>query len=127
MKKHFITGMYVQGKAEHVQGSVLPTVSGIQWGSWNTSPSDKGALCLHARLLSSHQSCPTLCNPIVCSLPGSSVHGILQARILQWVAVPSFRITLNCIKDIYIGKEDIKLYLLADDILYNFSDLRTMI
>ena len=32
------------------------------------------------------QSCPTLCNPVDCSLPGSSVHGILQARILEWVA-----------------------------------------
>jgi len=29
------------------------------------------------------QSCPTLCNPMDCSLPGSSVHGILQARILE--------------------------------------------
>ena len=33
------------------------------------------------------QSCPTLCNPVDCSPPGSSVHGILQARILQWVAI----------------------------------------
>ena len=33
------------------------------------------------------QSCPTLCDPMDCSLPGSSVHGILQATILQWVAV----------------------------------------
>ena len=32
------------------------------------------------------QSCPTLCNPEDCSPPGSSVHGILQARILEWVA-----------------------------------------
>ena len=32
------------------------------------------------------QSCLTLCNPMDCSLPGSSVHGISQARILQWVA-----------------------------------------
>ena len=32
------------------------------------------------------QSCLTLCNPIECSLPGSSVHGILQARILELVA-----------------------------------------
>ena len=31
--------------------------------------------------------CPTLCNPLDCSLPGSSVHGILQARILEWVAI----------------------------------------
>ena len=30
------------------------------------------------------QSCLTLCNPMDCSLPGSSVHGILQARILEW-------------------------------------------
>ena len=34
------------------------------------------------------QLCPALCNPMDCSLPGSSVHGILQARILEWVAVP---------------------------------------
>ena len=33
------------------------------------------------------QSCPTLCDPMVCSLPGSSVPGILQARILEWVAL----------------------------------------
>ena len=31
------------------------------------------------------QSFPTLCNPMDCSLPGSSVHGILQARILEWL------------------------------------------
>ena len=37
-------------------------------------------------------SCPALCDPwAVCSLPGSSVHGILQARILQWIAIPSSR------------------------------------
>ena len=33
------------------------------------------------------QSCPTLCDPMDCSLPGSSVHGILQARILEWGAI----------------------------------------
>ena len=37
------------------------------------------------------QSCPTLHNPTDCSLPGSSVHGILQARILKWVVMSSFR------------------------------------
>ena len=37
------------------------------------------------------QSCPALFNPVDCSLPGSSVHGILQARILEWVAIPFFR------------------------------------
>ena len=33
------------------------------------------------------QSCPTLCDPMDCSLPGSSIRGIFQARVLEWVAV----------------------------------------
>ena len=33
------------------------------------------------------QSCPTLCDPVDCSPPGSSIHGILQAKILEWVAI----------------------------------------
>ena len=33
------------------------------------------------------QSCPTLCNPLDCSLPGSFVHGIFQARVLEWDAI----------------------------------------
>ena len=37
------------------------------------------------------QSCPNLCDPTDCSLPGSSVHGIFQARILEWVAISSSR------------------------------------
>ena len=44
------------------------------------------SMCLlHAKSL---QSCPTLCIPMHYSPPGSSVHGILQARILEWVAMP---------------------------------------
>ena len=37
------------------------------------------------------QLCPTLCDPTGCNTPGSSVHGILQARILEWVAMPAFQ------------------------------------
>ena len=37
------------------------------------------------------QSCPALCGPMDRSLPGSSVHGIHQARMLEWVAMPFFR------------------------------------
>ena len=37
------------------------------------------------------QSCPTLCDPTDCSPPVSSVHGILQVRILEWVAIPISR------------------------------------
>ena len=36
---------------------------------------------------SSHQSCPTLSNPMDCSLPGSCIHGIFQARVLEWGAI----------------------------------------
>ena len=45
-------------------------------------------MCRSAKSL---QSCPTLCNPMDYSPPGSSVHGILQARIWEWVAMPSSR------------------------------------
>ena len=44
--------------------------------------------CMHPRLF---QVCATLWDTMDHSLPGSSVHGILQARILEWVSVPSFR------------------------------------
>ena len=37
------------------------------------------------------QSCPILCDPMDCSLPGSSVHGVFQARILEWVSISSSR------------------------------------
>ena len=37
------------------------------------------------------QSCPTLCDPVDCSPPGSSVHGTLQARTLEWGAIPFSR------------------------------------
>ena len=37
------------------------------------------------------QSCPTLCDPMDCSPPGSSVLGILQVRILEWIAISSSR------------------------------------
>ena len=45
-------------------------------------------LIVCAKLL---QLCPTLCDPMDCSLQGSSVHGIFQARILEWLAIPFFR------------------------------------
>ena len=45
-------------------------------------------MCVHAKSL---QSCPTLSDPMDYSPPGSSVHGILQARMLGWVAMPSSR------------------------------------
>ena len=41
------------------------------------------------------QSCPTLCDPTECSPPGSSVHGILQAKILEWVAISFSRVSFG--------------------------------
>ena len=41
------------------------------------------------------QSCPTLCNLIDCSLPGSSVHGTFQVGILEWVAIFSSRVSFQ--------------------------------
>jgi len=49
------------------------------------------------------QSCPTLRDPMDCSLPGSSVHGIFQARVLEWGAIDSpkdFRVESNFKKPI---------------------------
>ena len=54
--------------------------------------SEAGILQLSARVhAKSLQLCPSLCDPVACSPPGSSVHRILQARILEWAALPSSR------------------------------------
>ena len=45
-------------------------------------------MCVCAKLL---QLCPILCDHMDCSPPGSSVHGILQAKILEWVVIPFSR------------------------------------
>ena len=60
-------------------------------GWWNHECRGKGRkmkLCVMCLVT---QSLPTLCVPIDCSLPGSSVLGLLYARILEWVAMPSSR------------------------------------
>ena len=41
------------------------------------------------------QSCPTVCDPMGCSLPGSSVHGIFQARVLEWGAIAFSELQLS--------------------------------
>ena len=53
--------------------------------SMSTDHSETGIVCLLAK------SCLTLCNPLGCSPPGSSVDRIFQARILEWVAIPPIR------------------------------------
>ena len=53
--------------------------------SYNTVPD---GMCMRAKLL---QLCLDLCDPVDYSLPGSSIHGIFQTRILEWVAMPFSR------------------------------------
>ena len=48
-------------------------------------------ICIPSKWSEVAQSCPTLCDPVDCSLPGSSVPGILQARILEWAAISFYR------------------------------------
>ena len=61
----------------------------IEFSMYKFSNSNySGSLILTAAAAAeSHQSCPTLGDPMDYSLPGSSVHGILQARVLEWVAI----------------------------------------
>ena len=54
----------------------------------------KTSLCVFSLVLVA-QLCPTLCNPMDCNPPGSSAHGVVQARILEGVAIPLPRIKLE--------------------------------
>ena len=49
------------------------------------------------------QLCPTLSDPMDCSLPGSSAHGIFQARVLELGAMPSLTISLQSLKYLQLG------------------------
>ena len=75
---------------QHNQGSPLRcSVNYTKWGYMKSYLAiNVFDLCVHAK---SFQSCPTVCNPMDCSPPGSSVHGIFLARILEWVAISSSR------------------------------------
>ena len=60
----------------------MVTVTGKNSGIWTPSRGSGGGNSCEVA-----QSCPTLCDPMDCSLPGSSVHGIFQARVLEWGAI----------------------------------------
>ena len=67
--------------------------SRLSLGAHNQRPSQKGWETLHMKVKENElaQSCLTLRDPMKCRLSGSSVHGIFQARILEWVAISFFR------------------------------------
>ena len=52
------------------------------------------------------QLCPTLSHPMDCSPPGSSLHGIFQARVLEWVPLPSHKWDLTKLKSFFKEKEN---------------------
>ena len=64
------------------------------------------------------QSCPTLCDPIVGSPPGSSVHGIFQARVLEWGAI-----AFSDIKTRYQVFQQVFSYLFNSGVIYWGNDL----
>ena len=74
---------------------------------------DRNKLVLCAQSL---QLCRTLCDPMDCCLPGSSIHGILQARIPEWVAMPSSRESSR-------PRDGTHISCISRRILYPLSDL----
>ena len=84
-----ISGTFLLSQTETV--SIKPLLpSPTLWSPWLEPPSclrefDYSAAA--AAAAESLQSCPTLCDPIDCSPPGSAIPGILQARTLEWVAI----------------------------------------
>ena len=58
------------------------------------------------------QSCPTHSDPMDCSLPGSSIHGIFQARVLEWVAIAfSIKNVLGMVEKIVYPVVGVPLYI----------------
>ena len=62
------------------------------------------------------QSCPTLCNPLNYSPPGSSVHGTLQVRILEWVTIPFSRRSSQTRNQIWISYTAGRFFTIRDTI-----------
>ena len=73
----FLEAVFVQQPQNQKQGGVV----------WAQLDPPGACVCVCVCVCVSAQLCPTLCNPLDCSPPGSSVRGILQTRILQWVAI----------------------------------------
>ena len=77
-------------KVEFLQLVHLERSSKYLGKSTHRPSNERGEECMCAKSLQ-FQSCPTICDPVDYSLPGSSVHGILHARFLEWVAISSSR------------------------------------
>ena len=88
-----------EGDTDSIPGSGRPLGGGntnpFQY-SWLRNSMDRGVWWATVQWTSEvAQSCSTLCNPMDCSLPGSSIHGIFQAIVLEWGAI-AFSANLSC-------------------------------
>ena len=95
-----LCGTHREGNGNPLQCSYLenPRDGVVQsWTQqkWLSSSSNSSIMWNPSENPSEKCKCPTLCDSMGCSPPGSSVHGILQARILEWVAIPFSRDLLN--------------------------------
>ena len=95
---HYLLCLHISQSSAHKPGGLHlnshPTIFWLGWlyfWYW-----DAWAICIFWRIITLSvkesesevaQSCPTLCDPMDCNLPGSSIHGIFQARTLEWVAI----------------------------------------
>ena len=82
---YFNTLVGVEGKGAFMVPGLKEETDDYLGSHSKISPSPSVGRCVLT------QSCLTLCNPVDCSPPGSSVHGILQARVLEWVAISFYR------------------------------------
>ena len=71
------------------------------------------------------QSCLTLSNPVDCSLPGSSVHGIFQARVVEWVAIAFSVMPEHNMTNIFRGRTHVKRLFECDNQLMSHCHLNT--
>ena len=93
--KHYVTVRFVCLTAPHSLWDLNSPHQGLNSGPprWKGGGLTIGPPGKERKKVKSAQSCPTLCSPMDCSPPGSSVHGIFQARVLEW-AFPSSKNTV---------------------------------
>ena len=88
------TWVWSLGQEDPLEKKIATHSSILAWGiPWKMSLAGYSPQGHKRQSKALAQSCPTLRDPMDCSLPGSSVHGILQARILEWVAISFSRIS----------------------------------
>ena len=83
---HSITHLTIVSLEYLLQAIISPTAEEI-YRLIDINPYSQGVPSLWENRLGNDLSCLTLCDPMDCSPPGSSIHGIFQARVLEWVAI----------------------------------------